>query len=655
MSYTGLFDLTKIGIYSPFLVLLVSLIVFGAGQALATNQNDSPTTWLNTKNYANVGAGGGFDKYDCSLYGNDVDDDGICDNWETNSGPNPGLHINFTSSKLSTRPVHYVYNLTCNPHATYVTNSSDPQNVVDPTGLIVCPSSKQKDIYVEVDWMTGQNPSPKALEDVVTAYLKHGIHLHIQAGEIPPPNGGDPSPSSGDMGIHDCDVVISTSPNGSPGACSTSTTNAESYVSIKQNFFGTAAERSGNTTICPSSALPTSPGNPAVTNANSYNCLTAKRQVFHYATFDNYQWGNIQSGGWSEIMGNDLLVSLGNFHNGVGNIDQQESSLMHELGHNLGLSHGGMPPPTGNEDDDNCKPNYLSIMSYTYEYRSSDICRPLDYSDRNLTSSGLNEKLLNDTIESSDPYPSNNPPPPANTTSGQPSSCPTSGERPIWWSLPSGTVTFGHTGTTEDWNANGISSAHYIQNINKLGITGCNTSMNSTLGSFDDWHYILNGNSAIFAHPLNFRSNPNFYSGIVSGTNDVEVGPDPRYATNETDQNNYLVNLPQNDTTAPVLTPPPNQTVDTSDPSGTTVNYPAVNASDPDDYANTPSCNPPSGSKFPVGPTTVTCSSNDTHGNTGNAIFTVKVNLISNPGPLYTYIIAIVLIIIITVIGIWRP
>ncbi len=30
---------------------------------------------------------------------------------------------------------------------------------------------------------------------------------------------------------------------------------------------------------------------------------------------------------------------------------------MHELGHNLGLRHGGM-------DDLNCKPNYLSVMNY---------------------------------------------------------------------------------------------------------------------------------------------------------------------------------------------------------------------------------------------------------------------------------------------------
>ena len=34
---------------------------------------------------------------------------------------------------------------------------------------------------------------------------------------------------------------------------------------------------------------------------------------------------------------------------------------MHELGHNLGLRHGG-------GDDVNYKPNYLSIMNYAFQF-----------------------------------------------------------------------------------------------------------------------------------------------------------------------------------------------------------------------------------------------------------------------------------------------
>src|SRR5205085_441849 len=41
----------------------------------------------------------------------------------------------------------------------------------------------------------------------------------------------------------------------------------------------------------------------------------------------------------------------------------------------------------------------------------------------------------------------------------------------------------------------------------------------------------------------------------------------------------------------------------------------------------TPTCSPSSGSTFPVGTTTVTCSATDSHGNTGSASFTVTVTL----------------------------
>jgi hypothetical protein len=50
---------------------------------------------------------------------------------------------------------------------------------------------------------------------------------------------------------------------------------------------------------------------------------------------------------------------------------------MHELGHTLGLHHGG-------GDDTNCKPNYLSIMSYAFQTLAADPKRPLTYSLKEL-------------------------------------------------------------------------------------------------------------------------------------------------------------------------------------------------------------------------------------------------------------------------------
>ena len=72
-------------------------------------------------------------------------------------------------------------------------------------------------------------------------------------------------------------------------------------------------------------------------------------------------------------------------------------------------------------------------------------------------------------------------------------------------------------------------------------------------------------------------------------------------------------------------------TVNADSASGAIVTYATPIATDPDDAAGPVTCAPPSGSTFPVGTTTVTCSSTDTHGNTGSASFTV---IVVGPVPL---------------------
>ncbi len=71
------------------------------------------------------------------------------------------------------------------------------------------------------------------------------------------------------------------------------------------------------------------------------------------------------------------------------------------------------------------------------------------------------------------------------------------------------------------------------------------------------------------------------------------------------------------DTTPPVLTVPPTITVDANSPQGAEVNYEAV-ADDDTDPTPVVSCVPPSGSVFPIGSTTVTCTATDASGNTSN-------------------------------------
>src|SRR6266508_2175351 len=76
--------------------------------------------------------------------------------------------------------------------------------------------------------------------------------------------------------------------------------------------------------------------------------------------------------------GSDLLITLGGFSGtGAGTDLQQAGTLMHELGHNLGLSHGG-------NDGNNYEPNYLSIMNYAFQLvgldGSGSIIATIDYS-----------------------------------------------------------------------------------------------------------------------------------------------------------------------------------------------------------------------------------------------------------------------------------
>ena len=78
------------------------------------------------------------------------------------------------------------------------------------------------------------------------------------------------------------------------------------------------------------------------------------------------------------------------------------------------------------------------------------------------------------------------------------------------------------------------------------------------------------------------------------------------------------------DTVPPAVTVPSNVTLQATSPSGAIHNY-VASAVDNVDGAITPVCAPVSGSTFPIGVTTVTCTATDAAGNAGNASFTVTV------------------------------
>jgi hypothetical protein len=148
--------------------------------------------------------------------------------------------------------------------------------------------------------------------------------------------------------------------------------------------------------------------------------------------------------GMAEVSGNDFVVSLGvrlqDLLHEPGTFDVG-STFMHELGHNLGLRHGGgidTPCTTAGAacplggvctqtgvgkfclagEDINAKPNYLSVMNYRYQFTgiayagavgsSLPIGQRLDYSSQVLPAGGntpgyLDQSTVPNSPAASDP------------------------------------------------------------------------------------------------------------------------------------------------------------------------------------------------------------------------------------------------------------
>jgi hypothetical protein len=119
------------------------------------------------------------------------------------------------------------------------------------------------------------------------------------------------------------------------------------------------------------SAFPCLQGTGEQTQETGYDpnspgvCLDRSNPRFHVPT---------STSGVAELPGGKLLVSLGLWDTDkfVASKHMQASTFFHELGHNLNLWHGGEAAIFGNATtptlvEPNCKPNYLSSMSYLFQ------------------------------------------------------------------------------------------------------------------------------------------------------------------------------------------------------------------------------------------------------------------------------------------------
>ena len=180
---------------------------------------------------------------------------------------------------------------------------------------------------------------------------------------------------------------------------------------------------------------------------------------------------------------------------------------MHEMGHTLGLRHGGL-------SDRNYKPNYLSVMSYSLQFPTDDPTRPLDYSNRKLAT--LNETDLNEAAGIGGP----GGPFTVFGSFGNPANGITNGmaDRAVFVRPANGPL---------DWNGNGIATNQHVNadvnffqytiDTNDDGRPDQIVSINSPspteeLGGFDDWQNLV----------YNFRVSPDFADG-VHGTVPLEL------------------------------------------------------------------------------------------------------------------------------------
>ncbi|HEY8504250.1 MAG TPA: hypothetical protein VIL46_06680, partial [Gemmataceae bacterium] len=184
-------------------------------------------------------------------------------------------------------------------------------------------SPLRHDLFVEVDAMAGRAPAPGVLERVVRAFAiapvgnpdgSGGISLHVFLDET-------------NLPLVDWPAML---PEFYPvGAAQT-----------RDAHFGTPAERAGG---------------------NAANILAARGLVFRYCVFGNTYNNGGSSGVARGIPGREFVVTLGAFPTPGGTPDQQAGTFMHELGHTLGLRHGG-------NDHVNNKPDYFSVMNYLYQF-----------------------------------------------------------------------------------------------------------------------------------------------------------------------------------------------------------------------------------------------------------------------------------------------
>ncbi|TDD20875.1 hypothetical protein E1218_21900 [Kribbella turkmenica] len=280
-------------------------------------------------------------------------------------------------------------------------------------------SPTKKDLFVEMDYMAGRLTSTAALDRIVQVFAgapvsnpdgTTGIKLHLDAGAA----GG----AAYDLG-------------------------GGNQVPYDNNL---------------------QPSGAQTTRIKNANFASARKAVFHYMLWADSYDGGCSSGQAFAIPNDTFIVTVGPKCGWAGTDDQEVGTFIHELGHNLGLRHGGT-------DHGNYKPNYLSVMNYFFQL--GGVIRAngsLYWGYSNVAPAALNEASLRESA-------------------GLGSSA--SGFR-TKWKCPNGTIrtTSGAASNPIDWNCDGDATDTTAADVNDDNAT-------TTLTAQNNWANIVFGGGAV--------------------------------------------------------------------------------------------------------------------------------------------------------------
>lgn len=257
-------------------------------------------------------------------------------------------------------------------------------------------------VWVHYDYMVGPDgesyaPDPAGIQIVVDSFRRHGVILHV-----------DPQHTA--IPLHS--VIVFDAPGNRVYSFDPACTgpDAVGFSALKAQYFHPASDHPWHYVIF-----------------GKYVQVDSFEHLLNCYADHDFPRGYYQVGttGYSELPGYDFVVTFGQFYDFAETqgcfVDfrtlavlpcwpvpdyEWATMFMHELGHNLGLFHGGYGTGCcGSYFTDNNKPNYVSVMNYAYSTQepivTSSASSPsgywyrVDYSDETLPP--LDEHNLDET------------------------------------------------------------------------------------------------------------------------------------------------------------------------------------------------------------------------------------------------------------------